>query len=325
MSRVVVVFTGGTISMRYDAEAGGAVPSLDGAEILARTPGLDALADVEPIDWGLVPASHLSFDQILELARTVGRALQRSDVDGAVVVQGTDTIEETAFALDLVLGGPKPVVVVGSMRNAGEEGYEGPANLRDAVRCAADPMLRDQGTVVVMAGTILPADDATKTHTDAYETFRALNFGALGRVDSIGVAVTRRRARRRLLPSIPDAAAEPVFLVTAVVASDGALVRVSPREARGFVVAATGAGNTSPDLLDACSARIEAGVPVVLTTRCPSGRVKPAYGFPGGGATWERAGAILAGHLSGPKARVALALALGAGLERDELRRLFAD
>ena len=324
MTRVAVVFTGGTISMRRDPDAGGPVPTLDGAAILSRTPGLDEIADVEAIDWGLVPASHLTFAQLLEIASTVREALARSEIDGAVVVQGTDNIEETAFALDLLLDTPKPVVFTGAMRNADEDGYDGPANLRDAVRCAAAPELREQGVLVVMAGLVLPADDATKTHTDSYAAFQALNLGPLGRVDG-GLVGVRARRRRRVLPRIPEAAAEPVVLLTAVLGMDAELVRLSRASgARGLVVAATGAGNTQPSLLEACREQIAEGVPVVLTTRCPSGRARPLYGFPGGGVSWERAGAIFAGYLGGPKARLALALGLGAGLDDAGLRALFA-
>ncbi len=323
MTSVAVVFTGGTISMRSDPDAGGPVPTLDGAAILARTPGLDEIAGVEAIDWGLVPASHLTFAQLLDLARSVRDALARDEIDGAVVVQGTDNIEETAFALDLLLDTPKPVVFTGAMRNADEEGYDGPANLRDAVRCAAAPELRDQGVLVVMAGLVLPADDATKTHTDSYAAFQALNLGPLANLDSGNLRVRGRR-RRRLLPGIPDAAAEPVIMLTAVLGMDATLVRLSRASgARGFVVAATGAGNTQPSLLEACREQIAEGIPVVLTTRCPSGRARPLYGFPGGGVSWERAGAIFAGYLGGPKARVALALGLGAGLDNAGLRSLF--
>jgi len=212
------------------------------------------------------------------------------------------------------------------MRTAADPGYEGPANLRDAVRAAAAPDLRDQGTVVVMGGQILPADDAIKTHTDSYTTFQALNVGPVGWVTRDRVKVSRHRLARRSLGSFPEAAAEPIALVTAVVAMDGSPVRQAiAGGTRGLVVEATGAGNTDPDLLAAASDAIGAGVPVVLTTRCPSGRVSAGYGFPGGGATWIRAGAIPAGFLGGPKARIALALGLGAGLGDRGLRALFAD
>jgi L-asparaginase len=324
--RVVVVFTGGTIAMRRDAAAGGAVPTLDGAAILALTPGLDAIAAVEPIDWGLVPASHLRFAQILELARLLAAALERPDVDGAVVVQGTDTIEETAFAFDLLVGTEKPVVVVGAMRAASDDGYDGPANLRDAIRAAGHEALRGQGTVVVMGRRILPADDARKVHTHAYDAFDAPNFGALGRIVGDDVVVRARRSARRRLPAIPAAAAEPIALVTAVVAMDGSPLRMAVAGgARGAVVAATGAGNTDADLLEAAREAMAAGVPVVLATRAGAGRVTPTYAFPGGGATWERAGAISAAHLAPTKARIALALGLGAGLDQAGLRRLFAE
>jgi L-asparaginase len=325
VSRVAVVFTGGTISMRVDPAAGGAVPTLDGAALLAATPGLEGIAELVPIDWGLVPASHLSFAQLIDLAATVRGALDDTGIDGAVVVQGTDVIEETAFALDLLVPDPKPVVVVGAMRTADAPDADGPRNLRDAIRCAGEPGLREQGTVVVMAGLILPADDAVKVDSERLEAFAAPNRSPLGEVDEAGVRVTGRGTRRRPMPVLPEAAAEPIALVTATVAMDGTAVRLwRPSGPRGFVIAATGSGNTDPDLLEACREEMGRGVPVVLTSRCLSGGVRPAYAFPGGGATWQAAGAILAGTLSAPKARVALALGLGAGLDGDGLRALIA-
>ncbi|MFI5254680.1 MAG: asparaginase domain-containing protein, partial [Candidatus Limnocylindrales bacterium] len=234
------------------------------------------------------------------------------------------TIEETAFALDLLVPGSKPVVVTGSMRKADDDGYEGPANLRDAVRVAAAPEARHQGVMVVLAGTILAGDDVVKGHTSAYTAFRSANEGELGTVAGGRVHLTRRRGRRRWLPEIPTTAAEPVDLVTALVAQDGRPVRLAlVAGARGIVVAATGAGNTHPDMLEAATEAMARGVPVVLTTRCPAGEVAAAYGFPGGGVHWARAGAILAGPLNGPRARIALALGLGAGLDDAGLRRLF--
>ena len=324
MSRVAVVFTGGTISMEADPAAGGNVPRLNGAAILARTPGLAEIAQITAIDRGLTPASHFTFPQLFELASAVDSALADRGVDGCVVVQGTDTIEETSFFLDLVLATDKPVVVTGAMRSASQPGYEGPANLRDAVRCAASPTLRGEGVVVVLAGSIDAADDVTKTHTSSFETFRSLNLGPLGRVEGEVVIVQRRRSGRRRIAATH--AAERVHLVTAHVAMDGALVDAAVAAgADGFVVEATGAGNTSALLLDACSRAMAGGIPVALTTRCPAGRATAGYAFPGGGATWVRAGAMLAGYLGGPKARVALAVGLGAGLDRAGLTGLLAD
>jgi L-asparaginase len=324
MARVAVVFTGGTISTAFDPVAGGNVPTLDGEAILARTPGLEAIADVVAIDRGRTPASHFTFPVLLEIADVLRRALLDPTIDGAVVVQGTDTIEETAFCWDLVLSGPKPVVVTGAMRASDEAGFDGPANLRDAVRVAAAAPMREAGVVVCLAGTIEPADDVVKMHASALDTFASPNGGSLGRVSAEAVSLVRRRAARRHVET--TAAAERVHLITATVAMDGRLLDAAVAAGTdGIVVAATGAGNTDPALLAAAVRAMDAGIPVALATRCPAGRAGTAYAFPGGGATWVRAGALPVGHLCAVKARVALALGIGAGLDRDGLTALLAD
>ena len=321
--RVAVIFTGGTISMRMDSIAGGNVPSLSGADILARSPGLDRVAQVLPIDLGRTPASHFTFPQLFQIADAIRTAQDDPTIDGVVVVQGTDVIEETALFWDLLLDSGKPVVVTGAMRSASEPNDDGPANLRDAVRCAAEPGLRDEGVVVVLAGSIDPADDVTKTHASALDALRSLNDGPLGSVGSDGVRIARRRGWRRHVAT--TVAAERVRLLVAHVAMDGSLVDAAVAAGMdGLVVEATGAGNTSAHLLEAAVRAMAMGIPVVLTTRCPAGAAGTGYAFSGGGATWVRAGAMLAGTLTGPKARIALALGLGAGLSRVELAALLA-
>jgi L-asparaginase len=324
MARVAVVFTGGTISTAFDPVAGGNVPVLDGAAILARTPGLDAIAEVAAIDRGRTPASHFTFPALLDIAAELRAALSDPAIDGAVVVQGTDTIEETSFCWDLVLDGPKPVVVTGAMRASDEAGFDGPANLRDAVRVAAAGSMRGAGVVVSLGGTIEPADDVVKMHASALDTFASPNGGSLGRVDGRGLTVFRTRSHRRHVAT--TRAAGRVHLITATVAMDGSLLDAAVGLGTdGIVVAATGAGNTDPGLLAAAERAMAAGVPVALATRCPSGRAGAAYAFPGGGAQWVAAGAIPVGHLCAVKARVALALGLGAGLDRAGLAALLAD
>jgi len=322
MPKVAVVFTGGTIAMRSAPSGGGNVPTLRGDELLAAVPGLRELADIEPIDWGLVPASHLTFDQVLDVGRRLVDALARPEIDGAVVVQGTDVIEETAFAWDLLPLPAKPVVVVGAMRSASEAGYDGPENLRNAVGAAADLALADQGVVVAMAGELHAADDVRKTHTHAYATFQSPNAGRLGSVHRGRVTLLRRRATRARIGSFPEHAALPVPLVTVALDDDGAIEAAVARRPAGLVVAATGGGNTPPAYLEAARRLIADGVPVALTTRCPSGQARPGYGFPGGSTTWWEAGAIFTGTLDGLKTRVLLSLGIGAGMTVDGLATL---
>ena len=177
-----------------------------------------------------------------------------------------------------------------------------------AVAAAAAPELPRRGRGRrALDGSIEPADDVTKTHALAFDTFRSLNSGSLGRVDGDRVVLERARGPRRHVTA--TSAAERVHLVTATVAMDGTPIdALRAAGADGFVVAATGAGNTAASLLAAAERAMADGLPVALTTRCPAGAASADYAFPGGGATWVRAGAMLAGHLGGPKARIALAL-----------------
>ena len=323
MARVAVVFTGGTISMRFDPVAGGNVPVLDGAAILAPTPGLDAIADVVPIDYGLTPASHFTFPQLFEIAATLRGAARGPDVDGAVVVQGTDTIEETAFCWDLVLAGPKPVVVTGAMRRRTSPGTTGRRTC--ATPCARRPRrsCATRASWSSLAGTIEPADDVMKTHTSALDTFRSPNGGSLGGWERTASLLVRRRGRRRHVPA--TRAAERVHLVTATVAMDGSLLDAAgARRCRRDRGRGHRGGNTSPELLAAAERAMAAGIPVVLASRCPAGRATAGYAFPGGGANGTgrrdpRRDPVRA------KARVALALGLGAGLDAAGLAALLAD
>jgi L-asparaginase len=319
-----MLFTGGTISMSVDPTAGGKVPTLDGAAILARAPGIRDLAEIDVVDLGRTPASHFSFPKLFEIASEIRRCQADTAIHGVVVVQGTDVIEETAFLWDLVLDRPEPVIVVGAMRAPSDANDDGPANLRAAVACAAAPELRGTGVNVVLDGTINPADAVTKAHASALDAFQCLDTGPLGRVMDGRVLLERARGPRRRVET--DRAVDGIPVITAHVAMDGALLDAAATlQPPAIVVEATGAGNTAAGLLEAAARAIERGIVVALATRCPAGAAGTGYAFPGGGGQWQRAGALLAGHLSGPKARIALAAGLGGGLDRAALAELLAD
>jgi L-asparaginase/Glu-tRNA(Gln) amidotransferase subunit D len=139
VTRVLIVYTGGTIGMRPDAVNGGLVPALSGEELVGLDPTLGDIAELDVLAWGAKPSTALSFEDVLDIARTVRRGAERPDIDGIVVVQGTDLLEETAYALDLLLRLGKPLALVGAMRAAEEPGSDAQVNLRDAVRVAATP------------------------------------------------------------------------------------------------------------------------------------------------------------------------------------------
>jgi len=321
---IAAFFTGGTISMRVDPETGGAVPALAGEEILALVPGLTTLADVQLFNPGLWPGPHVTPARMMALAREVAAVLADPTVAGAVITHGTDTLEETAYLLDLVLDLAKPIVLVGAMRNSSELSWDGPANLRAAFRVALSPHAAGLGVLVVMNDQILAASEVVKTHTESTDTFQSRDFGPLGLVDKDRVLVVRRPVRREHLPA--SDLEERVDLIRMYAGADGRFIdHAVETGARGLVIEGLGRGNVPVAALPAIARAVERGLPVVIATRCARGRVLDTYGYEGGGRQLTRLGAILAGLLPGHQARLKLMLALGAGWDLARIRASFAD
>jgi L-asparaginase len=323
VARVTVVTTGGTIASRRDPGTGASVAAVSADDLVDGVPGLAAIAELDVHPFALVNSSEVTPATIVELARHLRGPVADDDPDGVVVTHGTDTLEETAFALDLLVDRRRPVVVTGAMLAADQPGADGPRNLRDAVAVACSPDAHDLGTVVVLAGEVHAARYVTKTHTTAVGSFASPTTGPVGTVDPAGV---RMRWRPRRAPTLE--LADPVVdveLVTMVVGMGDRQLRAAADDGvRGVVLAAAGSGNVHPAVVPAVRDLIEAEVPVVLASRCIGGRVVPSYGGGGGGATLVDLGVIPAGELSGPKARLALQFLLGAGADVAAVREWFA-
>src|SRR5437868_11026643 len=240
--RLAVIFTGGTISMKYDTAIGAAVPALAGHEILSLVQGADEVAHVEVIEFGRYPGPHMTLPRMMELASMVRATLERDDVDGVVITHGTDTLEETAYLLDLTTASNKPVAMVGAMRNSSEMGWDGPPNLLAAMRVAAADGARGLGVMVVMHNTILAAGEATKTHSESFDSFQSPDFGPLGVVDRGEVVIRRPSVKRQHLPVTEIA--EPVYLIKLASGVDATLIdAATDAGARGLVIEALGRGN----------------------------------------------------------------------------------
>lgn len=321
--RVVALFTGGTISMRVDPAAGGAVPSLSADEILAAARGVTDVAEVRAEAWGRFPGPHMTVERQWALRHRLAVLLDDPAVDGLVVTHGTDTLEETAYLVARSLASPKPVVFTGAMRSASDLGWDGPQNLLDAVRVAAAPESAGQGTLVVMGGRIFAALENTKGHTHQLDAFEAPELGPLGLIDE-GRVLFRRRLVGAPATIAPSAPAEPVDIVGAWAGCDARLLDASLESgARGVVVAAMGRGNLPPEMVPGVARWLEAGRPVVIASRALQGRVGQTYAYPGGGRRLYEMGALFAGARRPAQARVDLMLALGTGYDAAALRALF--
>jgi L-asparaginase len=307
--------------MRPDPATGKLVPAVSGEELveMLRSSGADgeAIPPLELDDFAHVPSFDVHGELALSLARRVVEHAT-GEADGVVVTHGTDTMEETAFVIErlLPLEHP-PIVLTGAQRSAAERDSDGPRNLRDAVRVACEPAARDRGPLVVFAGELHAAREVRKVHTSALAAFGSPGYGRVGTVDGERV-VFQRAAERR--PPLPDPAGPlPIVdLIRLYAGSDPRFVRASVSSgARAIVLEATGRGNANEQVVEGVREAVEAGVPVVVTSRCAEGRVEPVYGR-GGGKDLAEAGALFAGDLAGPKVRVLLQLALAGGVGVEE-------
>lgn len=329
LPRVHMVATGGTISNRD----GGRLT----AEELARSmPGLERAATLTYEQFANVASSQLTLTQWLQLARRVNELLATDkDLAGVVVTSGTDTLEETAFFLHLTIRDPRPVVVVGSMRNPSTLGYEGAANLLEGVRVAAAPAARGKGVMVVLNDEINSARDVTKTDALRLQTFRSPTHGVLGIVDRDRVVFYREILQRHTAKSEFDVTKlNALPRVDVVMVYQGATADVIKAivdlGAKGIVMATAGAGATSGDQNEGLDYAAEKGVFVVTATRAGAGRIAPGGGG-GGGATptpaqlRRRAFSISSEDHTPVKSRILLMLALARTQNRDEIQRIFSE
>ena len=320
MANVHIITTGGTIAMRHDEGAGGAIPLLSAGDFLAALPaGLPTLTVEEFCN---LPSAHFTVDTLWGIRQRAIAAVDRPDVDGVVITHGTDTLEETAYLLDLTVDSPKPVVVTGAMRAASQAGYEGVANLAAAIRVAADPAARDLGTLVVLNDEIHAARFVAKFDTQALDTFRSWPWGPLGRVYGDRVDIPQRVTRA---PLAVERLEPDVHLLTLTVGCDAGLLEfLVQRGAKGVVIAALGGGRVPPWWMPVIRWAVGQGTVVVVASRCPGGRVYDAYGYPGAYRDWLAAGAVAAPALNGPKSRIRLMAALGAADDPDVVAQIMA-
>jgi len=322
--RIAVFATGGTIASVRGAGSA-ASPALTAEQLIAAVPQLAAVADIDAVRFRQVASSELTVADMLALAERIGAAVD-GGVSGAVVTQGTNTLEETSFLLDLIWDRPEPIVLTGAMRNPELPGADGPANLFAAVSVAASPAAKGLGAVVVFNDEIhLPAY-VRKSHTMSTATFRSQLTGPIGWIAENRVRIALRPAARNYIAigGMPDSI-PAVALVKVVLGDDGRMLRaVESLGYRGLIVEATGGGHV-PSAMAEPLAALAAKMPVVLSSRTGAGELlRNTYGFTGSETDLLRRGLVHAGILDGPKARLLLTLLLIAGADGGTISEAFA-
>lgn len=321
--RILVISTGGTIASVRNGE-NTATPQLTGEELVGAIPQLSSVGNVKTLSYRQVASSELTLADMIELADEIRQAAA-SGATGVIVTQGTDTLEETSFAFDLLWEGDIPVVFTGAMRNATLPGADGPANLLSAALVAASPVARQIGALVVFNDEIHLPIYVRKTHTASVATFRSPLTGPIGWIAESRPRIAVRRADRHHIhiPSLPDEIPS-VALMKVTLGDDGRwLSAIEPQGYRGLVVEATGGGHVPRTMVEPL-AQLARRMPVILTSRTGAGEtLRETYGFPGSETALLDQGLISAGILDGPKSRLLLMLLLIAHAPREAVTVAF--
>ncbi len=323
--RVLIITTGGTIASRRDPVTGAVSTAATSEELLEIFPEARDIADLEVEHFASVNGWNMTPAMMFDLSETLNQRLQRPDVAGIVVTHGTDTVEETSFLVDLRLQSEKPVAFAVALRNISELSPDGPRNLADAIAVAAAPKSIGYRALVVANQTVHAARFVSKTHTTNLDAFESPDFGPVGLMTNEGVRFLRPLPSRK--PILASQIESEVFLYKATAGSDSRpLIWAMSAGYKGIVIEGSGAGNVPAPVLPGIEAAIEAGVPVVLTSRVLRGFLSPTYGTGGAaGGGWDlaRLGVIPASHLPSQKARIKLMLALGLTSEIAKIRSIF--
>ncbi len=320
---VKLIATGGTIAMKIDPVKKAPVPAISGEDLIATVPEIAKVAKIEVLNLSNVPSDYMDPPRWIELQKAVIEALAQPEVAGVIVSHGTDTLEETAYFLDLTVPSEKPIVLIGAQRNASERDFDGPRNLLNAARICVSPDAKGKGSMIALNNQINAAREVTKTHTSDVETFKSGDFGFLGNVDEDRVIFYRIPFRRQYIP-LKVGKLPYVEIIPMYGGADGTLVKAAVTAgAKGLVIQALGWGNVNIPMYEAIKEVTAKGIPVVISTRVPNGRVLPIYGFQGGGKTLKAAGAIFADSLPPQKARLLLMLALQTTSKAEEIQKFF--
>ena len=324
MKKIAVIFNGGTISMKVDERIKAAVPSLTGEEIMAMVTGIEEYAEVESYNFSSLPSPHMTPKLMMDLSIMVRELVKRDNIDGVVITHGTDTLEETAYMLDLTVETDKPIVVTGAMRSSSELGYDGPFNLATSICTAISDEAIGRGVLVCFNGELNSAREVTKTNSMALNAFQTPNFGPIGIVDNNQVIFYRESPKGKHA-NVEEITCD-VALIKCVSGMDSNYLDFAISKGyKGIVIEAMGRGNIPPSMVAGVDNALKKKIPVLIVSRCYEGRVFESYGYEGGGKDLRNRGVLFGDNMQGQKARIKLMIALSKSNDMDYIREFIED
>lgn len=312
--KILVLHTGGTISMQADA-TGAVVTSQDNPMNHVSNP-LEGI-EVHTLDFFNLPSPHIKPKHMLALYHKIKE--EADNYDGVVITHGTDTLEETAYFLDTMKIPPIPIVLTGAMRSSNELGSDGVYNYLSALRVASDDKVADKGVLVVMNDEIHAAKYVTKTHTTNVSTFQTPTHGPLGLIMKQEILYFKTAEPRVRFNLEHIQGLVPIISAYAGM-TDELIDMLDLEQLDGLVIQAFGAGNIPKETAQKLENLLQKGIPVALVSRCFNGIAEPVYAYPGGGVQLQRAGVFFVKELNAQKARLKLLIALNAGLKGQALK-----
>lgn len=322
MKKVKLIATGGTIAMRKDS-FGKTVPAVNGHDLLDSMPQLRESALWDVVEFSNVASCNFSPERMLQLSRVVNESFADPDCQGIIITHGTDTLEETAYFLDLTVEDKRPIILTASQRDASERDSDGPRNLHNSMRIALDPHAKARGVLIALNEEIHAARDVRKLHTSHVDAFSSGELGSLGSIDNDEV-LWHRKPEPSVKFDLPTRLAK-VIIFKGYTGMDSKLLECMVDSlVEGVVIEAFGRGNLPPEVVPAIQRITARNIPVVITSRCLFGRTAPIYGYPGGGADLQHHGACFAGDLSTEKVRLLLSIALGQGVSIIQLKEILS-
>lgn len=321
---ILLISTGGTISMTPQV-SGGVTPTLTGEDLIRSVPSISQYCTLKVVTCSRKPGASLDWSDLLRITELIHQEFQSSSIAGAVVVQGTDTIEETAYVLDLLVDSDKPVVVTGAMRSAAMLSADGPANILAAIIAASSAKMCGKGALVVLNDEIHAARFVRKSHTALPSAFTSPGYGIIGSLVEGDVHCHYSNLTPTFSLPMPECVnIPPVALVKASFADDALLLGILPQLGyQGCVIEAMGAGHLPAHYVQAIRDLLP-HMPVVLSTRVPSGPIfQRTYDFPGSEMDMLRLGVISGGELGSLRARILLSLLLANGVTKESLQMEF--